>query len=488
MNALGYIQHRESGLPAVLGGRQMSMVAVGTVISYGLISGSAFPLLAAGPAAVLAYLAAALVAVLLMACLSGLASAHPTPGAFGSYAECYLGPAAGFMVRAAYFASFVLIMGTEVSLLAPVLNAWLPQVHTGLLLACVFVGLALVNLHGTRTFAHCEVALSMLKVLALIGLIGLACYYAAFGTPTPPHNPIDAVAAIRGASFPSIWQAFILAALGYVGIESLAVAAGEANVSARALRRRMRATTLAVVGLTVAAVAASAALVNSGVVSLFQAPFGALLGLTATPWPQTLFRALIFVTVLSVLNSQMYCASRMLFSMARAEQAPSALGRSSARGPSRAVIATAGLAFAVFLAGAWFPVQTYLASTSIATTGLLFVWLAIFLTYGSYRRSQTGRANTRRARLRDIAAAGGGALTVGTIAASTWAAESFSLTLRVGLPFMLLLWLTYALLKRRASRRVRPVEPTPIPFHRCAGSRNGARTNAVRLCADQPTG
>ncbi|MNK91818.1 GABA permease [compost metagenome] len=449
MDKLSYILRRESGLPAVLTGRQMSMVAFGTVISYGLISGSAFPLLAAGPAAVLAYLAAAMVAVSLMACLSRLASAHPTPGAFGTYAECYLGPTAGFMVRTAYFASLVLIMGTEVTLLAPVLSVWVPQAHTGLLLASVFVGLALVNLRGARTFALCEVVLSTIKVMALAGLIGLACYYAAFGTPMAPHAPVNVVAAIWGTPLSDIWQAFILAALGYVGIESLAVVAGEAKTSASALRRRMLLTSLAVAGLAIAAVTASAALVYSGMVSLFETPFSALLRVAGMPWPQTLFRALILITVLSVLNSQLYCASRMLFSLARAEQAPSGLGRFTARGPSRAVIATAVLALAVFFFSAWLPIQTYAVATAIATTGLLFVWLATFLTYVIYRRGQTATAKSSKTRHMGTVAAGAGALTVGAIAVSTWAIDSFSLTLRIGFPFMLLLWLAYVLLGRR---------------------------------------
>lgn len=440
------------------------MVAVGTVISYGLISGSAFPLLTAGPAAVLAYLAAAVVAVSLMACLSRLASAHPTPGAFGSYAECYLGPAAGFMARAAYFVSFVLIMGTEVTLLGPVLNAWVPQAHTGLLLVSVFAALALVNLWGTRTFAFCEVVLSAIKVLALAGLMALACYYAVFGTPTAPHEPVDVVAAILGTPFPYFWQAFILAALGYVGIESLAIVAGETNAPAIALRRRMLVTSVAVVGLATAAVAASAALVHSGMVSLAETPFSALLRVAGMPWPQTLFRALILVTVLSVLNSQLYCASRMLFSLSRAEQAPSALGQATSRGPSRAVIATVALALAVFLASTWLPGPTYALATAIATTGLLFVWLVIFLTYVGYRRGRAATARSRSAGQRDTVLAVAGAMVVAAIAVSTWAIDSFALTLRIGLPFMLLLWLAYTLIARRL------------------------QANASRLCADPLAG
>lgn len=449
----------------------MSMVAFGTVISYGLVSGSALPLLLAGPAVVPAYAAAALVALSLMACLGRLVARHPTPGAFGSYAECYLGPVAGFMVRAAYLASLALIIGTEVFLLAPILTAWLPHINVAAMLAALLAGLALINMGGARAFAYCEVALSAFKIISLIALIGLAGYHAAHGVSGQTHTSIDFADALRGVPFANIWQAFMLATLGFVGIESLAIVAAETNATAGALRRRMRITVLAVVGLALAAVAAASAVVHSGAVSLTQPPFGALLGLAGLPWPTTLFRILVLVTALSVLNSQMYCASRMLFSMARAGQAPAGLGRSSDRGPVRAVIATATLSLAVLLLNTWLAADAYVAATAIATTGLLFVWLAIFLTHVRRRIGSTAVPGKSRTGSRASAIApAGGALLVVAIAASTLAIDEFATTLRIGIPFMALLWLGCAFArsmahsKRSKSRAMATAAPLSAPL------------------------
>ncbi|EHK68230.1 amino acid permease [Achromobacter arsenitoxydans] len=452
---------REAGLPAVLSGGQMSMVAFGTVISYGLVSGSAFPLFAAGLAAVPAYLAGALVALALMACLSLLAARYPTPGAFGSYAESHLGPAAGFMVRAAYFISFVLIIGTEVSLLAPVVRAWAPQINAGLMLATALAGIAAVNVLGARSFARCEVALSAAKILALVALVGLAFHYAVSGAQMPARAPVDLSLVIQNVPFSGVWQAFLLAVLGFVGIESLAIVAAETKATAQALRRGMRLASLAVVGLALAAVTASAALVHSGKVSLFQPPFATLLELAGMPWPNTLFRVLVVVTVLSVLNSQMYCASRMLFSLARAGQAPGVLGRSSASGPARAVIATAGLSLTVFLVNAWSADGFHTIATAVATTGLLGVWFAIFLTCLRYWRGRyVPAADGSKPRRLGALTAGCCAVLIAAIAMSTMAVDAFSSTLRIGLPFLLLLWLGYVVLTRALQwKRSQPSAP-----------------------------
>lgn len=444
MNHLNHILNRESALPAVLSGRQMSMVAFGTVISYGLVSGSALPLLLAGPAAFPAYVAAALVVLALMAGLSRLAAQYPTPGAFGSYAECTLGPATGFLVRAAYLASLVLIIGTEVSLLVPVLAAWLPQASPVWLLAGVLAMLTLVNMAGAHAFARCEVAFSMLKVGALIALIGLAFHYATQGTSTPAPSSSALTSVFGAVPFTNVWQAFMLATLGFVGIESLAIVAAETRSSGQGLRRTLRITTFAVVGLTLAAVAAASALLDSGVNSLSRPLFATLLDLARLPWSNTLFRVLVLVTILSVLNSQIYCASRMLFSLARAGQAPAMLGRSSRRGPVRAVAVTGGLSIAVLGVNTWLPGYAYVVATSIAISGLLFVWLAIFLTHArrDLGRDAMFRRPPTQSRLRAVPAIVGAAV-VAAIAGSTLVIDEFAATLHIGLPFLLVLWLGY---------------------------------------------
>ena len=60
----------------------------------------------------------ALIALLLMGCLAEMTIAHPTSGSFGAYAEYYVGPLAGFLVRYAYWTCIVLAVGTEVTAVA----------------------------------------------------------------------------------------------------------------------------------------------------------------------------------------------------------------------------------------------------------------------------------------------------------------------------------------------------------------------------------
>src|SRR6202044_1895493 len=122
------IEDREKGLRRGLTSAQLTMIAIGGAIGTGLFLGSSFAIGFAGPAVLVSYLIGALIALLLMGCLAEMTVAHPTAGSFGAYAEFYLGPLAGFLVRYAYWTCIVLAVGTEVSAVALYMQYWFPAV------------------------------------------------------------------------------------------------------------------------------------------------------------------------------------------------------------------------------------------------------------------------------------------------------------------------------------------------------------------------
>src|SRR5262249_7914128 len=101
------IQDREKGLDRRLSSAQLTMIAIGGAIGTGLFLGSSFAIGFAGPSVIISYAIGAVVALLLMGCLAEMTVAHPTSGSFGSWAECYVGPLAGFLVRYAYWSAIV---------------------------------------------------------------------------------------------------------------------------------------------------------------------------------------------------------------------------------------------------------------------------------------------------------------------------------------------------------------------------------------------
>ena len=107
------IAEREGGLHKALTRSQVIMIGLGGAIGTGLFMGSGLAIGYAGPAVVLSFAIAALAACAMVFSLSEMAVVHPTAGSFGTYAEIYLNPWAGFIVRYAYWMAQVIAIGGE---------------------------------------------------------------------------------------------------------------------------------------------------------------------------------------------------------------------------------------------------------------------------------------------------------------------------------------------------------------------------------------
>ena len=170
------IIQRESGLQRTLSARKLSMIAIGGAIGTGLFLGSGFAIGTAGPGVLISYAIGALIALLLMGCLAEMTVAHPTTGSFGAYAEHYVGPLAGFMVRYAYWTCIVLAVGTEVTAVALYMKFWLPAVPGWIWILAFSALLIMVNAFRVSTFGTVEYWFSVVKITAIVAFILLAAY------------------------------------------------------------------------------------------------------------------------------------------------------------------------------------------------------------------------------------------------------------------------------------------------------------------------
>src|SRR5215210_1318403 len=105
--------------------RHMTMISLGGVIGAGLFVGSSAVIKTTGPAAVVSYLLAGVLIVLVMRMLGEMAVANPQVGSFAEYARRSLGGWAGFSVGWLYWYFWVIVVGFEAVAGAKVLSYWI---------------------------------------------------------------------------------------------------------------------------------------------------------------------------------------------------------------------------------------------------------------------------------------------------------------------------------------------------------------------------
>src|SRR2546428_309871 len=197
MAAFQDIQQRETGLRQQLSAAQMVMIAIGGAIGTGLFMGSAFAIGFAGPSVLVSYAIGALISLLLMGCLAEMTVAHPTSGSFGAYAEHYIGPLTGYLVRYAYWTGNVLAVGTEVTAIALYMHFWFPSLPGWLSIVGFSALLIAVNARSVNVFGAVEYWFSAIKVTAIVLFIVLASFIvlrasgaqAGAGRAPPPRRP-----------------------------------------------------------------------------------------------------------------------------------------------------------------------------------------------------------------------------------------------------------------------------------------------------------
>ncbi len=156
MNATS-ISEREGGLHRGLSKAQIVMIGLGGAIGTGLFMGSGIAIGYAGPAVILSYALAGVVALVMVFSLSEMAVVHPTAGSFGTYAETYLNPWAGFVVRYTYWISQVIAIGGEAVAAGLYMTFWFPDVPVwmwslGFSLILLYFNSRSVNNFGTIEF------------------------------------------------------------------------------------------------------------------------------------------------------------------------------------------------------------------------------------------------------------------------------------------------------------------------------------------------
>ncbi len=447
------IADREEGLQRGLSSGQMSMIAIGGAIGTGLFLGSGFAISFAGPAVLLSYLIGAGITVLLMGCMAEMTVAHPTAGSFGAWAEFYLSPLAGFLVRFAYWAGVVIAIGTEITAVAVYMRFWFPMVPGWIWICGFTVVLVLVNTFHVKLFGAIEYGFSMLKILAIVAFLLLGAWVIL----SAPRGVVADGSSIGfsnytafGGFFPfgsrGVWTAVLVSLFSYFSIEMIAIAAGEARDPQRAITHAFRATMLRLVLfylLTLAVVLAIVPWVRlaSGTT---QSPFVTVMSRTHVPGAAAVINFVILMAALSAMNSQLYITSRMLFSLARAGDAPRQLGTLTRYGvPVPALlVSTIGVLLAAVL-NVRFHERSFLLMLAISMFGPMFTWLMIFITHVSFRRRHTGKALAFRMWGAPYTSLLGALLMLAALL-TTLFTPAFRPTLMYGLPFLALLSLAYA--------------------------------------------
>ncbi|MER5682138.1 MULTISPECIES: amino acid permease [unclassified Streptomyces] len=375
------------GLQAGLKNRHLSMIAIGGVIGAGLFVGSGAGIAAAGPAILLSYALVGLMVVFVMRMLGEMAAARPSSGSFSAYADRALGRWAGFSIGWLYWFFWVVVLAVEATAGAKILEGWVPAVPQWAWALIVMLVLTATNLVSVSSYGEFEFWFAGIKVVAIAAFVVVGLL-AVFGLLPGSDNPGSGLAHLTdsGGFFPhgpgAILTGVLMVVFSFMGSEIVTLAAGESENPQRAVQKATNSVIWRIAVFYLGSIFIVLTLLPWNDASILKdGSYVAALNSIGIPHAGQVMDVIVLTAVLSCLNSGLYTASRMAFSLGERGDAPKAFARTNKRGvPRAAILSSVVFGFvAVFFNYQWpDTVFQFLLNSSGAVA--LFVWLVICFT------------------------------------------------------------------------------------------------------------
>ncbi|KAI0779577.1 amino acid permease [Fomes fomentarius] len=400
------VEAPKEGLKRQMKNRHIAMISIGGAIGTGLFVGTATALENGGPIGMLlGYIVVGTLCYTVMISLGEMAAFLPIPGGHLTYAERFVDAPWSFTLGWLYWYNWSILLPTELSAASVVIGFWNKSVNPAVWVIMCLAVVVTINAFGAGAYGEAEFIFSSIKVLTIIGLIILGIVLDLGGGPNHdrigfrywkapgPFVQYDNIAGAKGRFLG--WVAVMTqAAFSFLGTELVAIAGAEVKNPRRNIPKAIRKVYIRILLFYIGGVAIIGLLVPSSDKRLdlldgtaAASPFVIAITNAGIKVLPSIINAAILSAAWSAANSDLYAASRALYSLALNGNAPKVFLKLTPNGlPWVSVGTCACFAFLAFMGTAsgsgrvfgWFVNMTAVAGLSS--------WFGISVTYIRFHR------------------------------------------------------------------------------------------------------
>ncbi|WP_437608883.1 amino acid permease [Erwinia sp. V71] len=389
----------EQQLKRGLKNRHIQLIALGGAIGTGLFLGIAQTIKMAGPAVLLGYAIAGVIAFFIMRQLGEMVVEEPVAGSFSHFANKYWGGFAGFMSGWNYWVLYVLVSMAELTAVGIYVQYWWPEIPTWVSAAVFFVAINAINLTNVKVYGEVEFWFSIIKVTAILSMIAFGAWLLASGNGGPDASVANLWQ--FGGFFPNgisgLLMAMAVIMFSFGGLELVGITAAEADNPAKSIPKATNQVIYRILLFYVGALAVLLSLYPWQKVVEGGSPFVLIFHALNSNVVATVLNLVVLSAALSVYNSCVFCNSRMLFGLAQQGNAPAALLKVNRRGIPLKALAVSALATALCVVINYLmPGKAFELLMSLVVSALVINWAMISITHLKFRRAMRLSNQTTR--------------------------------------------------------------------------------------------
>ncbi|XQU71975.1 Phenylalanine-specific permease [Cupriavidus sp. H18C1] len=322
--------------------RHIQLIALGGAIGTGLFLGIAQTIKMAGPSVLLGYAIAGIVAFFIMRQLGEMVVDEPVAGSFSYFADKYYGHFAGFMSGWNYWVLYILVSMAELSAVGIYVQYWWPEIPTWVSALAFFLIINAVNLASVKSFGETEFWFSIVKVAAIIGMIGFGGYLLVSGEAGPQATVANLWQ--HGGFFPNGVSGLVMAMavimFSFGGLELVGITAAEADSPEKTIPKATNQVIYRILIFYVGALGVLLSLYPWENVASGGSPFVLIFHALNSNWVANVLNVVVLTAALSVYNSGVLLQQPHAVRLGAPGQRPQGAAegqpaRHSGRGPGR---------------------------------------------------------------------------------------------------------------------------------------------------------
>ncbi|KAL3236954.1 branched-chain amino acid permease BAP2 [Nakaseomyces bracarensis] len=383
--------------------RHVVMMSLGTGIGTGLLVANAKGLHFGGPAAlVIGYGLVSFVTYFMIQAAGEMAVTYPTlPGNFNAYSSIFVSKPFGFATVWIFCIQWLTVLPLELITASLTVKYWNDSINSDVFIVIFYVFLVVIHLFGVRAYGETEFIFNTCKILMIAGFIILSIVINCGGAGNSGyiggkywHTPGAFAGKDSGSRFKGICYVLVSGYFSYGGTELFALSVNEQENPRKSTPQASKSSiyriliiyllTMILIGFNVPY--DNDELMGSSGSATHASPYVLAASIHHVRIVPHFINAVILLSVISVANSSLYAAPRLMCSLAQQGYAPKFLDYVDREGrPLLALVACLVVGLIGFVAASPKEEEVFTWLAAIAGLSELFTWSSIMLSHVRFR-------------------------------------------------------------------------------------------------------
>ncbi len=373
--------------------RHVQLIAIGGAIGTGLFLGSGHSVALAGPAILFSYIITGIVCFFMMRALGELLLSNTEYHTFVEFVQDYMGERAAFVTGWTYWFCWISVAMADITAVGIYVKFWFPYIETWIPSLIVLSILVLLNLLTVKLFGEIEFWFALIKVIAIIALIGLGLYFIFSGQTTTAGTASFSNLWNHGGWFPrgmgGFVQSFQMVVFAFAGIELVGLTAGETQNPHKVIPQSINSIPVRIILFYVGALGVIMSIFPWDAVNPDRSPFVEVFLAVGIVGAASIVNFVVLTSAASACNSGVFSTSRLLYSLAKRCHAPGKLEMlTSKQVPANALLLSVLVICLVVAMQYIVPEGVFVMITSVATFCFLYIWATITICHMKFVKAR----------------------------------------------------------------------------------------------------